>query len=66
VVTRPTVVLVVGLVGLGIAIAVAWGWNALIVYAFFAGIAILILIGSLLGGGWLRDASAGRFDRRRS
>ncbi len=52
----------VGLLVLGaVAVAVAWGWAALAVYAFFAAIAGLVIFAMRIGGDWLRDASRGRF-----
>ena len=48
----------------GIAIAIAWGLGAFVVYAFFAAIAGAVAFGAAYGGGWLTGASRGRFDRR--
>jgi hypothetical protein len=53
------------LVTLGAAIGIAWGGRALAVFAFLAGIPAAIGIGLWIGGGWFRDASAGRFRRER-
>jgi hypothetical protein len=63
--SRPTVVMLAVLVAIGIAIGVAWGGRALAVYAFLAGIAAAVSIGASVGGAWMRDTSAGRFERRR-
>jgi hypothetical protein len=46
-----------------VAIALAWGWSALLVYVFFAAIAGGLVFAMRIGGDWLRDASRGRFDR---
>lgn len=62
---RSTIAVLLGLLALGAAIGIAWGGRALAVYAFFAGIAAAVGIGTWIGGGWLRDASAGRFRRER-
>jgi len=58
-------VLLLVLFGLGIAIGIAWGWQALAVYAFFAAIVAAVGVGTWVGGDWLHDVSAGRFHRRR-
>lgn len=47
-----------------IVIGVAWGSDAAIVYAFFAGLAAVMAVGVGLGGDWTRDVSRGRFARR--
>lgn len=44
--------------------AVLGGWDALIVYAFFAAIAAAVAFAAAWGGEWLQGASRGRFDRR--
>jgi hypothetical protein len=48
----------------GVAIALAWGWNALVVYAFFAAISGGLGLAAGVGGDWIRDSSRGRFDRK--
>ena len=48
----------------GVAIALAWGWSALVVYAFFAAISGGLGLAAGIGGDWIRDASRGRFDRK--
>ena len=63
--SRPMVALLLVLVVLGALIGVAWGGRALAVYAFLAGIPAVVGIGLWVGGGWLHDASAGRFRRER-
>ncbi|MBD0338831.1 MAG: hypothetical protein ICV67_06055 [Thermoleophilia bacterium] len=63
--SRAMVAVLLVVVVLGVAIGVAWGARALVVYAFFAGIPTLIGIGLSVGGGWFRDASSGRFRRGR-
>ncbi len=47
-----------------VAIGLAWGGDAAIVYGFFAGLAALVAVAAGLGGDWTRDASRGRFARR--
>jgi hypothetical protein len=56
----PAVLVVVPAVAIGL----AWGGDAAIVYAFFAGIAAVMAIAVGLGGDWTRDVSRGRFTRR--
>ena len=51
------------LVLVGVAIGVAWGLGALLVYLFLAGIAGAISFGVGAGGEWLSGASRGRFHR---
>lgn len=57
------------LVLVAVAITVAWGWRALVVYLFFAAISGAFAAAALFGGDWARNASRGRFqhddDRRR-
>ena len=54
----------VGLLALGaVAITIAWGWHALVVYLFFAALLSAFALAAGMGGDWLRDASRGRFDR---
>lgn len=60
----PTAVLLAALAAAAVAIGIAWGGKALVVFAFFAGIAALMAFAMGVGGRWLRDASEGRFDRR--
>ena len=57
-------VLLLLVVALGVAVGVAWGVRALVVYAFFVGIPAVVGFGLWIGGGWLQDASAGRWRRR--
>ena len=53
-----------GLLVLGaLAVALAWGWSAFFVYAFFAAISGAFAFAARAGGDWVRDASRGRFDR---
>jgi hypothetical protein len=47
----------------GVAVTVAWGWRALVVYLFFAAISGALAVAALVGGDWVRDSSRGRFDR---
>ncbi|MBA2615054.1 MAG: hypothetical protein H0U90_04635 [Actinobacteria bacterium] len=56
------VVLALVLVG-GVAAVVFGGWDALIVYAFFAAIAGGLAYGAAIGGGWIEGLSRSRFDR---
>jgi hypothetical protein len=51
------------LVLVGVAIGVAWGLGALLVYLFLAGVAGAISYGAGAGGEWLSGASRGRFHR---
>jgi hypothetical protein len=57
-----------GVVGaVGVAILVAWGVRAFVVFAFFAAVAGGAAWAAAVGGGWLTGASANRFrdrDRR--
>ena len=46
-----------------VAIAVAWGWRALVVFLFFAAISGGLAVAIRVGGDWVRDTSRGRFDR---
>ena len=51
----------------GLAIALAWGWGALVVYVFLVGVPFLMTIALGAGGEWVAKASRGRFadrDRR--
>ena len=54
---------VVVLVAVGIAIGLAWGFEALLVYLFLAAVAGAISFGASAGGDWLSGASRGRFHR---
>ena len=63
--SRGMIGLLLAVVVLGAVIGIAEGPRALVVYAFLAGIPAAIGIGLWVGGDWLRDSSAGRFDRRR-
>ena len=51
-------------VGLGLAVLLAWGIRAFVVYAFFALIAGGVSFAAAGGGEWLTRASRGRFDDR--
>ncbi len=62
---RAWLLAVVPAVGLGIAVAVAWGPSALIVYAFFLFIAVVLAVGVVVGGRLLTEGSRRRFDGRR-
>jgi hypothetical protein len=54
----------VGLLVLGaVAITIAWGWRALVVYLFFAALSGVFALAAGMGGDWVRDSSRGRFDR---
>ena len=50
------------LVGPAIAITIAWGFGALVVYGFFAGLAGALAYAASAGGEWIAGASRGRFD----
>ncbi|HWG56002.1 MAG TPA: hypothetical protein VNT58_05705 [Gaiellaceae bacterium] len=47
-----------------VAVAVAWGWRALVVYCFFAGIAAAVSLAAGAGGELLTRGSRRRFDDR--
>ncbi|HZG35551.1 MAG TPA: hypothetical protein VEY87_06860 [Gaiellaceae bacterium] len=47
----------------GVAVALAWGGDALFVYGFFAAIAGAVMLGARVGGDWITGASRRRFDR---
>lgn len=47
----------------GLAILVAWGGQAFLVYLFFAVVAAALAVGLRVSGGWWEDASRGRFGR---
>jgi hypothetical protein len=49
------------LLALGLAILVAWGPRALLVYAFFAAVSGGVALAAARGGEWLTGASARRF-----
>jgi hypothetical protein len=46
-----------------VAIGIAWGGRALVVYLVLAGISGGLAVAISLGGDWVRDTSRGRFDR---
>jgi hypothetical protein len=48
----------------GIAIAIAWGFGALVVYVFLAGFTGVVTYAAGLGGEWLQEASRRRFEDR--
>jgi hypothetical protein len=50
--------------GLGLAILLAWGFRAFVVFAFFAVIAAGVSFAAAGGGEWLERSSRGRFDDR--
>ena len=52
------------IVGLGLAILLAWGVRAFVVFAFFAVIAGGVSFAAAGGGEWLARSSRGRFDDR--
>lgn len=53
-----------GLVLLGaVAAGILGGWDALFVYAFFAGLAAALAYGVAVGGGWIEGTSRSRFQR---
>jgi hypothetical protein len=52
--------------GLGaIAIGLAWGWGALLVYLFLVSIPAALTFALVVGGDWLRGASRGRFEQHK-
>lgn len=44
---------VVAIVGLWILLTVAWGWGATVVFAYFIGVAAVLVVGATVGGGVL-------------
>lgn len=58
--TRATVTVAV-YAALALVVGLLLGWAAGLVFAFFAALVLVIGYGALVGGQWLRDASAGRF-----
>ena len=60
--TRATVTVAV-YAALALVVGLLLGWAGL-VFAFFAALVLLIGYGAIVGGQWLRDASAGRFGDR--
>lgn len=65
-VDRPLIGTLVFLGVLGLIVLLAWGVQALLVYLFFAVVAVVIALGMRIGGGWGEDASRGRFKNRSS
>jgi hypothetical protein len=57
----PRVLLALLLLGAA-AVGIAWGWHALVVYGFFAGIAAATALALGVGGDLLTRRSARRFD----
>ena len=58
-------ILLGALAAVGIAVAVAWGLQALAVYLFFVAVAAGLTYAAGVGGEWVRDVSSRRFDDRR-
>jgi hypothetical protein len=54
----------VAVVAAGIAIGVAWGWEAFLIYAVLAFLALAVGYGMRVSGKWWEDVSRGRFQRR--
>jgi multisubunit Na+/H+ antiporter MnhB subunit len=59
------------LLGLGVAMTVAWGWKAAAIYSFFLGLAVIwtafaVLWGRLAqrSGGWYYERQLHGYDRR--
>jgi hypothetical protein len=61
--SKPLLALLVVLASLGVVIAVAYGWQGLVVYLFFAGIPAVYTLGAVVGTGVVSDLSRGRFGR---
>jgi hypothetical protein len=61
---RGAVVTVVFLVVFGTLLLIAWGAQALLLFALFAVVAIAMVIFVPTAGGWWEDASRGRFKYR--
>ena len=53
--------LAIVLVAIGIVIAVAWGFEAVLVYGFFATVAASVSYAAARGGSFITGASRGRF-----
>jgi hypothetical protein len=64
--SRTVVVAAAGLVAGALAVGVAWGWRGAVVFAFLAGLAVVLGTGLGVGGVWIQDWSRSRFedDRR--
>jgi hypothetical protein len=56
------VITVVALLAAAVGVAVAWGWRAAVVFAFFAGLAVALWLGASVGGVWIQDWSRRRFE----
>jgi hypothetical protein len=61
--SKPMLGLLVVLASLGVAIAVAYGWQGLVVYLFFAGIPAVLALGAVVGTDFVSDLSRRRFGR---
>jgi hypothetical protein len=46
------------------AVGLAWGLKAVAVLAFFVGLASAVALAAGVGGEWIRDVSARRFEHR--
>lgn len=53
----------VPLLALAVAVGIVGGWKGLAVLAFFGAIAGGLALAAGVGGEWIRDVSARRFDR---
>ena len=62
---RLRVAAVVAAAAIGIAIAIAWGFKALVVYAVLVLGTTLAVAALAAGGTWVQDISRRRFDDRR-
>ena len=60
----PPLVFGAAVLAVGIAIGVAWGWKAFLIYAVLAVLALAVGYGLRVSGKWWEDVSRGRFDRR--
>lgn len=54
-----------GLAAAGVAIAAAWGFQALLVFVFFVALSAGLAYVAGVGGNWVRDVSSRRFEDRR-
>ncbi len=64
--TRGSVLLQIGVYAVIVAAAgVFWGLTAAIVIGFLSVLVLAVGFTALAGGDWFRDASAGRFERKR-
>jgi hypothetical protein len=49
--------------GLWLAVSVAWGWRAVVVFGFFLGISVLLVVGAGIGGDLLTRSGSRHYER---